>query len=212
VASVVRAVLAVGAVAALVAVGAAGYGSAGSTPASNPLRLVSGIPVGVLDSPAGAVSAADNYLAAEDGALLDPALLRRVIATDWTVADRQSEASLTVPSAALRTTPGSLGDLHLTAAVAGDRLESYSPRAARVGVWHEVTFWSSSVAPAQHWSLDSVALVWRSGRWQVASRVVAPVAQTPVPGWVNAAPGERSSAALSAALSGMSAPYYGVLP
>lgn len=208
----VRVAVALVAVAALVASGTAGYATVGGTGDPNPLRLKAGVPVGVLDSPAGAVSAADNYVAAEDGALLSPALLRRVVQTDWIAVDRQSELSLTVPSAALRTAPGSMGGVRLTAAVAGDRLESYAPGAARVGVWHEVTLWSSSLVPAQHWSLDTVGLIWSGGRWQVASRVVAPAAQTPVPYWVNRAPGERTSAALSEMLSGMSAPYYGATP
>ena len=151
----VRTALAVGIVVALVLIAAAGYATTGKTRDPNPLRLHAGVPVGVLDSPTGAISAADDYLAAEDGALLDPSLLRLVVRTDWTPGDRASELALTVPSAALRTTPGSLAGVRLTAAIAGDRLEAYAPAVARVQVWDEVTLWSSSLPPAQHWSLDT---------------------------------------------------------
>lgn len=201
------AVLAMSAVLALVAIGVVGYTSSPATRDPNPLRLVDGVPVGVLDSPDGAVSAADNYLAAEDGALLDPSQLRLVLRTDWTAAARSRELSLTVPSAALRTTSGSLGGVRLTAAVAGDKLESYTPRSAQVEVWREVTIWSQSLAPAQHWSLDTVQLVWSGDRWQIAARSVAPVAQTPVPAWLNGGSGSYTRARFDAALAGMSAPY-----
>lgn len=190
----------------------AGYSSELSTANPNPIRLEHGVPVGVLDTPAGAVSAADNYLAAEDDALLTPGVLRQLVDTDWTSAGRGVELAHPLPNAALRTTPQELGDTHLAAAVAASRLESFSGQNARVGVWHEVTTWSSSVPPTQHWLLDRVTLVWENGRWLIASRASAPDATTPVPAWTNGGPADRTSEAFDSVLAGMRVPYYGALP
>jgi len=207
-----RPALAIGAAVLVAGAFTAGLATRAHTAHPDPVRLDRGVPIGVLHTPDGAVAAADNYLAAEDGALLSPDQLRQVIATDWTPRERQVELSQPLPTATLKTTPQQLGDTRLTAVVAANKLESFSSNRAQVGVWHELTTWSSTRPPAQHWMLDTVTLVWQDGRWLTTSRVTAPDADTPVPAWTNGGPSDRTSQAWDEQLAGMTAPYYGALP
>lgn len=190
-----------------------GYQSTKPRSSTALIALAHGIPVGVVDTPAGALAATDNYVASEDNALLSPFLLRQVVDTDWSPPERSVELSGRLASAALASTPAGLGNARLTAAVAGHRLDAFSARSARVSVWHEVTVWSSAPPvmspPAQHWSLDTVGLVWDNDRWLVASHTVAPPSATPVPAWTSGAPSDRTNQAFTGRLAGMSAPYYG---
>jgi hypothetical protein len=202
------------AVAALVvgAAGAAGLATPPAMPHPDPIVLHRAVPVGVQDTPAGAIAAADNYLAAEDRALLSRSLLRTLVDLDWSPSARAAEFARPLPAAALAGKPETFPGLELTAAIAADRLDAYTAGTAQVGVWHEITLWSPTIAPAQRWELDAVSLVWRSGQWQVATRVAAPDAQTPVPSWTGGDQQDRTSAAFDARLAGMSTPYYGGTP
>lgn len=190
----------------------AGAITAPSTLNSDPVVLRQDVPVGVEHSASGAVAAADNYVAAEDRALLRPAHLRRVIETDWEPRAQAAELARPLPAAALAGKPADLVGLRLTAAVAAQRLTAYSTHTARVRVWDEITAWSPTLAPTQDWHLDTVALAWRSGRWLVASRASAPDAQTPVPSWTSGEAADRTSSAFDSRLAGMSEPYYGATP
>jgi hypothetical protein len=192
--------------------GLAGRSTAPRTEHPDPIRLDHGIPVGVRDTPGGALAAADNYLASEDSALFSADQLRTVVDTDWLPQERSVELTQALPSAALQSTPAGLGDARLTAAVAADKLEAFTRVSAQVGVWHEITVWSSAPVispPAQHWMLDTVTLVWDGSRWLVASRSTAPDSRTPVPAWTSGGPGDRTIEAFDTRLVGMSAPYYG---
>jgi len=87
------------------------------------------------------------------------------------------------------------------------------PQISQVVVWHEITLWSPSVPPTQRWSLDTLTLVWDSGRWLVASRTAAPDPETPVPAWTSGTADDSTRQAFNTRLAGMSAPYYtGVAP
>lgn len=187
---------------------ASGYVTAPTDADPNPIRLEDGVPVGVLDTPSGARAAADNYLASEDNALLSPTAVQRVVDTVWEPRGRAVELAQPFPAAARADKPATFAGLRLTAAVAAQRLESFTPRAARIVVWHEVTIWAPTVSPSQRWSLDTLWLVWQSGRWLVASRSSAPDSQTPVPSWTSGRPQDRTAAAFDTRLAGMSAPYY----
>lgn len=203
------------AVAIAVAVGAfaAGYHSAPKPARPDPIRMEDGIPVGVTDTSGGAVAAADNYLVTEDDALLSPTALRTVVGRLWTSGARAAELAQPFPAAALVGRPATFSGLRLTAAVAASKLESYTPQSAQIGVWHEITLWSPTISPTQRWSLDTVTLVWNSGRWLVASRSTAPDSQTPVPAWTSGGVEDRTSQAFGSRLAGMSGPYYeGALP
>jgi hypothetical protein len=187
---------------------ALGYGSTPKAVRPNPTQLEHGMPVGVLDTRAGALAAADNYVASEDEATLSAAAIRRVVDTVWAPEDRAVELVQPFPAAALAGKPHTFARLKLTAAVAADKLESYAPQTARIGVWHEITIWSPTIVPTQRWILDTITLVWGSGRWLVASRSSAPDSETPVPSWTSGGPADRTSQAFDARLAGMSAPYY----
>src|SRR3974390_1826188 len=99
----------------------------------------------------GALVGADNYVASEDDSLLSPDQLRGVVDTEWASQERAVELAQPFPAAALAGKPATLDGLKLTAAVAADKLEAYSPQAAQVSVWSEITIWSSTVAPTQRW-------------------------------------------------------------
>jgi hypothetical protein len=186
-----------------------GYRTAPKISRPNPIRLVDGVPVGVIDTPVGAIAAAENYLASEDDALLSSDEIRRVVDTVWAPAERGVELAQPFPAAALAGKAATFPGLRLAAAVAGAKLESYAPQSAQVLVWHEITVWSASVAPTQRWSLDTVTLVWDAGRWLVASRAAAPDSETPVPAWTSGTRQDGTSEAFDTRLAGMSAPYYG---
>jgi hypothetical protein len=128
--------------------------------------------------------------------------------TEWAPGDRAVELAQPFQAAALAGKPAAFADLKLAASVAAHKLESYTPQTAQIGVWHEITIWSPTVVPTQRWTLDTVTLVWDSGRWLVASRSSAPDSQTPVPSWTSGGRQERTSQAFDARLAGMSAPYY----
>jgi hypothetical protein len=197
-------------IAMLMAAGAFALGHTSTPRAGSPnlIRLEHGVPVGVLDTRAGALAAADNYLASEDEALLSADGTRRVVDAIWAPADRAVELVQPFPAAGLAGKPATFAGLKLTAAVAADKLESYTPQTAQIAVWHEITIWSPTVAPTQRWTLDTVTLVWDSGRWLVAQRSPAPDSKTPVPSWTSGGPPDRTSRAFDARLAGMSAPYY----
>lgn len=188
---------------------AAGYRTVPATADRSPMRLENGVPVGVLDTPAGALAAADNYVSAEDDALLSGASIRRVVDTLWVPRERAIELAQPFPAAALAGRTDKFSGLKLMAAVAAHKLESYSANTVQVGVWHEITVWSSTLAPAQRWSLDTLTLVWDAGRWLVASRSSPPDSQTPVPAWTSGGPTDRTGEAFDSRLVGMSGPYYG---
>jgi hypothetical protein len=195
---------------ALIAVAGAvtGYRIAPKTARPNPVRIERGVPVGVLDTRTGALAAADNYLVAEDDALLSAAEIQEVVDELWAQGARAAELAQPFPAAAAGGRPRTFSGLKLTAAVAANRLESFTPQTAQIGVWHAITIWSPTITPTQRWILDTVTLVWRSDRWLVASRSSAPDRQTPVPAWTSGGAADRTSQAFDARLAGMSGPYY----
>ena len=198
----------VGALAVTAGALALGYETVPATTRPNAIRLEHGVPVGVLDTRAGAVAAADNYVATEDDSLLSPSQIRGVVDTEWAPQERAVELAQPFLAAALAGEPATLDGLKLTAAVAADKLQAYSPQSAQVSVWSEITIWSSTVAPTQRWTLDTVTLAWDSGRWLVTSRSTAPDSSTPVPVWTSGDTRDRASATFDTLLADMSAPYY----
>ena len=158
-------VAAVGALVVTAGAFAVGHQTVPTATRPSAIRLVHGVPVGVLDTPAGAIAAADNYVASEDDALPPPPIeTRAVVDIEWAPQERAVELAQPFPAAALAGKPATVAGLKLTALVAADKLESYSPQSAEVGVWSEITVWSPTVEPAQHWSLETVILAWESGR------------------------------------------------
>ena len=171
---------------------------------THPLRLDHGIPISVLDTPAGALVAADNYVATgitaslNDGdvrqfanAVIEPTARARFIGATQSLAE----------SSALPAGARAIGS------VVAHRLDGYVGGHARVSVWALGSEWDGGLAPTQYSALIELSLHWSGERWRVAS--VRESLPGPVPALVAGPREARSSGVWDDALSAMSAPYYG---
>ena len=192
----------------LAAVVASSFAAARSTVAApgapDPVRLEGGIPVGVVQTPAGALAAADNFVAAGVPASLDPERFREFAnaviepgAHDW----------IQTAGAAAALNGGPPAGAQVIGSVVADRLDAYGSGRAEVGIWALGTYWDGGSAPTQYWSLVEVSLRWSGDRWRmVAARESVP---GPVPALIAGGLGQRTSSVWDRVLAGMSAPYYG---
>jgi hypothetical protein len=172
----------------------------------DPIRLDAGVPLGVLETHAGALAAGAEYLAsARRTVLTDPAAFGALLARAWTPGARTSD--LAIERAALRQTPAGAG-LRLLVDVVSGRLLRMGRGAAELELWSAATFWSLQVVPTQTWSLDRVGLLWRGGRWWLEAIAAQP---SPVPDWAAGSAAQASSRAFDRALGDMSAPSYGAI-
>jgi hypothetical protein len=191
-----------------------GLGRASSGGGHGPAAAVvtlAGVPVGVDRSAAGALAAADNYVAIESETLeQDPPAYQRLVAMAFAPAARagalaaagQVRASDPVNMANYRR--GGRG----IAVVAARRLESYTPSLAVVTTWVGGVLWGPALSPRQSWQLVDTTLAWRRGRWMVlASTVRATPAPAPAAVYVQGASDQTQ--AFQRELVGMSAPFYG---
>lgn len=171
---------------------------------TNPLRLDHGIPVAVLDTPAGALVAADNYAATGSTASLDAGQLRQFANA---VIELAARAQFIGASQALNeNSPLPTGGRAIGSVVA-HRLESYGAGAARVGVWALGSEWDGGAASTQYSALVELSLHWAGDRWRVAA--VNESLPGPVPGLVVGPREAPSTDVWNEVLSLMSAPYYG---
>jgi len=197
----------------LVALGLAGvlgFGSSEPTFPAGALRLVDGVPVGVQDTPAGALAAADNYLAvASQSVEQDPQVFSALVAQDYapqarpgTLAQAQQiRGSDTQNMANYR--HGGRG----IAVIAARRLDSYTPASATVTSWLGGFVWGPQLAPRQTWNLADTTMRWQAGRWLVVSSDTD-TTPAPVPSIVYLdGPNDRAPA--FGRLAGMTAPFYG---
>lgn len=180
----------------------------GSAPAA--IELEGGVPIGVEHTPAGALAAADNYLAASSQSLeQEPSAFARLVARVYAPAARAQTLAearrLRGADAADMANYGAGG--RGLAVVAARRLDSYTPNSATVTSWLAGFIWGPRLSPRQSWNLVDTTLVWSSGRWLVASCQVEPT-PAPVPAVVYVDPGNDGTAAFLR-LAGMSAPFYG---
>lgn len=182
----------------------------GAVAPAGALELAGGVPVGVLDTPAGALAACDNYLAiASQTVEQDPAAFAALVAQAYAPA---IHARTLAQAQQLRA--GDAGSMANYAAggrgiavIAARRLVSYTPRQVSVTSWLGGFVWGPELAPRQSWNLIDTTMRWQNGRWLVtASNVEATPA--PVPAIVYVDGGNDRDAAF-ARLAGMSAPYYG---
>lgn len=190
----------------------AGRVLAGPATAGNPIENMSGVPVGVEDSPAGAVVAADEYVAVSYATVeRDPGQDTRLIDTVYVPAIR---ASAIRGAAAVRAqNPDAMRlwahggrDISL---IGARRLDFYTGNAAQVTTWNADVFWGPGRAPKQSWVLTRTRLRWSDGRWLVTSTTTLPT-DGPVP----AATPQSSSAPTTASafttdLGGFTSPGYG---
>jgi hypothetical protein len=168
----------------------------------NPIRLVGAVPVGVEHSAAGALAAADNYVAAGITDSVDQRALQSYANAVIAPSERMALLRASEQLAQRDRPPAGTSAI---ATILAHRLWSYTGATARVATWDLGSYWGPALPPAQYWALADVALRWASGRWQIVS--VDERLPGPVPGPVGA--GANTSAQWSSALAGMSAPYYG---
>jgi hypothetical protein len=180
---------------------------------ANPIVRVAGILVGTERSPAGALAAADAYVAVEQESIeAAPARERQLIA----VADAPSYHAADLRSAAAVRAADPSGERFVARGgralwiLGARRLDSYSGSGARVSAWNGDVFWAGGRAhPTQSWGEDLVTLVWQDGRWRVTRDATlspnGPVVAT-VP---QATAANSSTATFEQTLSGFSSPPYG---
>jgi hypothetical protein len=174
------------------------------------IESLAGIPVGVRDTPAGALAATDNYVAlASQSVEQDPALFSRLVAQVYvpaaragTLAKAQRIRSQDVPNMSNYEVGG-----RGLAVVAARRLDGYSPTGARITSWLGGFVWGPHLSPRQSWNLIETTLRWQSGRWLVVAMDTS-ATPAPVPAVVYV-DGANDQAQAFARLNGMSAPDYG---
>jgi hypothetical protein len=170
-------------VAALLVGGSFLAGRAGSVPAADPIDTLSGVPVGVEHSPAGAVAAADDYLVVEQQTVeRSPARFAALVSADYVEGARAS--SLAAAWSDRRRDPVGLalwaGGGESFTVIGADRLDWYRADSARVTTWAGQIFWGPQRSPSQVWAIGQTTLVWRGGRWRVSAITTAPE-PAPVP-------------------------------
>lgn len=188
---------------------ASGGGTGGRRPAGV-VELVGGVPVGVRDTPGGALAAADNYLVvASQSVEQAPAVFAGLVAQVYapgirarTLAQAQQLRVSDVQNMS-NYREGGRG----IAVVAARRLDSYTPGQATVTSWLGGFEWGPSLAPRQTWNLVDTTLEWQAGRWLVVASSTGP-ALAPVPSVVYV-DGENDRTGAFARLAGMTGPFYG---
>jgi hypothetical protein len=185
-----------------------GRGSESGSPPT--VELVEGVPVGVQRTPAGALAAADNYVAlASQSIEQDPPLFNRLLAQAYA-----PEARARTLTQARRIRTADVQNMNnyeeggrAVAVIAARRLESYTQIHARVTSWLGGFIWGPHLAPRQTWNLVETMLRWQDGRWliETSSTEATPA---PVPSIVYV-DGANNQTPAFARLHDMSAPFYG---
>jgi hypothetical protein len=179
---------------------------------AGPVRVVDGVPVGVEHSRAGAVAAADNYVArAAETIVQDPAAFTRLVRKVWQP-DAQSKALADgknsrkrAPDAVANYAAGGRG----LAVTAARKLESYDNVRASVLAWGAGFIWGPDKRPTQRWFLARTTLVWTGEQWNVDALDELPDAAPTPYRVIVGRDGADSAALFDDALDGMSAPIYG---
>jgi hypothetical protein len=194
----------------LLLVGVVGSGGSDSGSPPSAIELSDGVPVGVERTAAGALVAADNYLAlASQSIEQDPAVFAALVAQAYA---REARSRTLAQAQQLRT--GDTQNMtnyqqggHGIAVIAARRLDSYTPQLATVTTWLGGFVWGPSLSPRQSWNLVDTTLRWQAGRWLVVSSNTDPT-PAPVPSvvYVN---GPNDQAPAFGRLAGMTAPFYG---
>jgi hypothetical protein len=170
-----------------------------------------GIPIGTLHTEAGALAAADNYLAIASQTLEQgPATFARLLQVAYTPAARartQTQATQIRSGDSSNMTNYAEGGRAI-ALVAARRLDRYTATGATVTTWLGGLEWGPALTPRQSWNLIDTTLVWQHGRWLVASQA-AEKTPAPVPSIVYLDGRSNESSAFDQRLAGMSAPFYG---
>jgi hypothetical protein len=189
-----------------------GLGSGRSGPSAPPgaIELSHGVPVGVEHTQAGALAAADNYLAlASQSIEQEPAVFAALVAQAYAPEVRSrmlAQAQQLRAGDTQNMTNYQQGGRGI-AVIAARRLDSYTPQLASVTTWLAGFVWGPGLSPRQSWNLVDTTLRWQAGRWLV---VGSNTDQTPAPVpsvvYVN---GANDQAPAFERLAGMTAPFYG---
>ena len=201
---------------------AAGRASAPDTPAAGDdaskggttaVRTIDGVPVGVEQSRAGALAAADNYVATvSENVVKDPrlyeTLVRRVFApSEQDYALREGERARTLAPAAVSDYAEGGGAVAL---IGARRLDTYDGSRAQVTTWLGGVVWGPSRRPTQRWQLVETDLRWDGQRWLV-ERMRPAERSAPAPAVTKADDTSAyDRATFERELRGMTAPTYGV--
>jgi len=202
---------------------AAGRASAPDTPAAGDdaptpsgnaaVRTIDGVPVGVEQSRAGALAAADNYIATvSENVVKDPrlyeTLVRRVFApSEQDYALREGERARTLAPAAVSDYAEGGGAVAL---IGARRLDTYDGSRAQVTTWLGGVVWGPSRRPTQRWQLVETDLRWDGQRWLV-ERMRPAERSAPAPAVTKADDTSAyDRATFERELRGMTAPTYGV--
>jgi hypothetical protein len=185
--------------------------SADAGPRQLAIRLVGGVPVGVMHTRAGALAAADNYVAiASETAIQDPKryaeLVRRAYAPGYQrTALREARAIRDgAPNVVADYRSGRRG----LAVVAARRLDSYDGATAIVTTWRVGVVWSPTAKPSSEWFLTQSTLRWTKQRWTV-EKVDDTQRPAPAPALRYRDAESLRTSAFDRELRGMSAPVYG---
>lgn len=180
--------------------------------AASPVEFVGDIPVGVQRTRAGALAAADNYVAmATETALPDPVRYRRFVERVYAPSYRAMalrearEARARVPAlvAAYKS-----GEREGIAVVAARRLDDFAANTAKVTTWRAGLVWGPSETPFSQWFLTETSLRWDGQRWLV-SKIDDSPQPAPTPPVRYADRSSLRSDTFNQELRGMTAPIYG---
>ena len=195
---------------ALLVAGVLGPGRAGRRAVAGAIELSHGVPVGVQDTRAGVLAAADNYLAlASQSVEQDPAVFAALVAQAYVPAVRKSTLAQAqqLRGADTQNMTNYQQGGHGIAVIAARRLDTYTPQAATVTCWLGGFVWGPDLSPRQSWNLVDTTLRWQAGRWLVVSSDTEPT-PAPVPSVVYISGADDQSPAFGR-LAGMTAPFYG---
>jgi hypothetical protein len=177
-----------------------------------PIGNRGGVPVGVAHSRAGALAAADSYVAVSYNSVeRDPIRDSQLINAAYAFGIR---ASARVGAAAVRSqNPAAMrlwarGGQNISL-IGARRLDYYRGDSAQVSTWNVNIFWGPGRPPKQAWVLTETSLRWSTGRWLVTATSTQPTAG-PVPALTpQATSGNDSAGVFQTQLAGFSAPAYG---
>jgi hypothetical protein len=179
---------------------------------ADPIAEMSGIPIGAELSPAGALAAADNYVAVSYASVeRNPDVDTLLIETAYAPAIRMSAIAGAAAVRAENAAGMSLwahGGQNLSV-IGARRLDYYDRNHAEVTTWNADVFWGPGRPPKQAWVLTQTSLRWTGGRWLVTATGTL---QTPgpVPAITPQATATNdSSGAFGNDLAGFRAPSYG---
>jgi len=184
----------------------------GQRATSGPIRSIEGVPVGVQRDRAGALAAADNYVAVgSETVLQDPdryaTLVRQTYAATYQrTAIREAQAARKRMSELVsQYAAGRRG----VALVAARRLDEYTSDKAKVTTWTAGVSWGPGRPAGQRWYFTETALILDGDRWRV-EEIDESKRSAPTPGVVRYSDkASLEQEAFDRGLEGMTAPAYG---